>query len=103
MCARTPHGGTLRTVEHTELERRGVRDQTGVSAQGVDLPDDLAFGDSTHSRVATHLRQTIEIRCKKQDGRTHAGGSHSCLAAGMSASDYNDIEVAVHTFGRWDR
>ena len=103
MCARAPHSRSLGAVEHPELQRGGIGHQTGVSAQGIHLPDNLALGNTTHSRVAAHLGQTVQIRREQQDGRAQVGRGHSRFTAGVATPHYNDIETIVHTRLRCDR
>src|SRR5688500_959191 len=52
---RTPHRGTLTPVEHPELDGAFIGYDSAVTAQCIDLADDLALCDTTHCRVATHL------------------------------------------------
>ena len=54
-----PHGRSFGTVEHTELDHGVVGDDAGHSAQGVDLADDLSFGDAADSGIARHLRDEV--------------------------------------------
>ena len=103
MGTRTPHGRTLGAVQHPELKRSCICHQTGVSAQGIHFADNLALGDATYSRVATHLGQTVQIRSKQQNGRAQVGRSHGRFTAGMATPHYNDVETIVHTRLRCDR
>src|SRR5688500_7890312 len=51
LCSGAPHSRTFTTVQHAELYHRLVCNNTGVSAEGINFTNDLAFGDATHSGV----------------------------------------------------
>ena len=50
--SRAPHGGTFRTIEHTELDGTFVADNPGIATEGVDFANDLAFRYAPHCWVA---------------------------------------------------
>ena len=93
---RTPHRRTFGAVKHPELQGAVVRHQTGVSAEGINLPDDLSFGDSADGRVAGHLGKARQIHRNQQNGRTHIGRCHRRFTAGMAATNHNDVVPFLH-------
>ena len=66
LAARTPHGGTLALVEHTELDHRLVRDNPRIPTHRIDLPNDLAFGNTAHGRIARHRGKQAKIHGHQQ-------------------------------------
>ena len=61
LCSRAPHGRTFRAVEHPELYRRSVGNNTHLSAKSIYFPDNLTFSNATHSRVTRHLSHSVQI------------------------------------------
>ena len=62
---RTPHGRSLGTVQHTELDGGLVCHQPHVSSQGVNLSDDLSLGNTPYGRVTTHLPDFVHVHCNQ--------------------------------------
>jgi hypothetical protein len=61
---------TLPGIEHSELNPGGIGVPTHDSTQSIDLPDQVAFGQSPNGWIAGHLADGIEIL--RQDGRLAA-------------------------------
>jgi hypothetical protein len=55
------HGRSLAAVEHAKLNAGGVDRAAYRAAQGIDFADDLPLGHAADGRIATHLRDRIEI------------------------------------------
>ena len=53
--ARAPHGRPFGAVQHPELDGGFVGYYSHLSSQGVDLPDNLPFGNTSYGGVAAHL------------------------------------------------
>ena len=101
--ARTPHCRALRAVEHPELESGGIGDKSGESTKRINLPDNLTFGNSSNSGVATHLCKTTKIRSKKENRGSHIGRGHGGFAAGVTSAYNYNVKTVVHTLSRRPR
>ena len=55
------NAGTFAGVEHSHLNGGGVGVQGHLAAEGVDLPDDVSFSQSTNRRVTAHLPNAVQI------------------------------------------
>jgi hypothetical protein len=88
-----PYGWALTHIEHAELNGGGIRDQTHLSAQGINLTHNLTFGNATHGRIARHLPNLVHVHRHQAGLRTHVGCCTGSLAACMSTSDDNHIVV----------
>ena len=49
--ARTPHGRSLRAVQHAKLYRRGIRDTPHLSAERIDFPHNLPLRNTADNRL----------------------------------------------------
>ena len=86
---RGPDGWTAGGVEEAELDSGGVGDLAHDSAEGVDLADEMAFGDAADGGVAGHLRDEVEIEGENGGAEAHARGGHRGFAACVAgAYDY---------------
>ena len=88
--------GPFRAVEHSELNGAGIRDRTAFTAQGINLPEYLPFGNSAHCGIAAHGANGGEVHRDKQDFASHGGCSMGCFIAGVSCTDYNDVVSFKH-------
>jgi hypothetical protein len=86
-----PHGRLAAGVEQAELDAYGVDDLTHDAAQGVNFAHQVPLGDPTHSGIAGHLRDEIEIDRVKRGPQAHPRRSHGGLAAGVSRADYDYV------------
>ncbi len=94
--AGAPHSGAFRAVEHAELNRRQIGDDTHHAAEGVDFADNLALGDTANSRVAAHLRDLVHIHRHQQSACAESGSGMGSLATGMAGAYYDNIKVKSH-------
>src|ERR1035438_7787359 len=53
---RTPHRRTFASVQHSELNGGSVGNNSRISAKCIYLANNLSFCNSSHSRIARHLR-----------------------------------------------
>ena len=85
--------GALAGVQHAELDAGGVRVPAHDPAEGVDLPHDMAFGQTADGGVAGHLGDGVEIL--GEDGRlaAHACRRHRGLHPGVTGSADDDVVV----------
>ena len=96
LCARTPYGGTLSDVQHSELDGSLVGHDTHLSAERINLSYDLTLGDSADGRVATHLANLVHVHCYQASLGTHVGGGRSSLASGVPAADNKYVIIESH-------
>ena len=97
-----PDGGAARGVEQAELDADGIGDFGHDAAEGVDLANDVSLGDAADGRVAGHLRDEIGIESEQGGAQAHAGSGHGSFAAGVTGSDYGNVELFGKTHGRRD-
>ena len=60
--ARGPDGGTLRAIQHPELDCRAIGGATHDTAEGVDLADDGTLCDAADRGIAAHLADCVQHR-----------------------------------------
>ena len=75
------------------MDSYGVGDFAHDAAEGIDLADQVAFGDASDSGVAGHLCDQINVEGVEGGLQAHAGASNSSLAAGVSGADDCDVEI----------
>ena len=97
LCTWTPHGRTFRAVEHAELNGSTVCYQSHVTAQCIDLPYDLSFGNASYGRVATHLANLVHVHCDETCFRAKISGCSCSLTTCVSGSYYNNVVIEIHT------
>src|SRR5260370_18353146 len=61
-----PNGGPFLGVQHAELEAGHVRSLSHLTTQGINLTDQMAFGQPTDGWIAGHLANRITINCPHQ-------------------------------------
>ena len=97
LTARTPHRRTLRTVEHAELDRAAIGDDTHHASQRVNLANNLSLGNAADSRIARHLGNLIHIHRDQTSAHTKTGRSMCSLTTGVSAANHKDIIFKSHS------
>jgi len=85
------NASTLFGVEHAELDAGGIGIESHFTTEGVDLADDMAFGESTDGRVATHLRHGVEVHGEEKGAASESGGGQRGFTTGMPRTDYGHI------------
>ena len=91
--AGAPNGGTAGGVEKAKLDATTVGDFAHDAAEGIDLADEMAFGDAADGGVAGHLGDEIEIEGEERGAETHAGRGSRGFTAGMACADDEDVEM----------
>jgi hypothetical protein len=66
-------GGTFRGVQQPELDTGGIGGQAHLTAEGIDLANDVPLGLSPDGGVTAHLGNSINIPTEQQDLNAHAG------------------------------
>ena len=92
----TPHGRTFRSVQHAELQRCPVGDDSHISAHRIDLSHDLSFGHTSNGWIAGHLRKFGHVHRDQQGLASHIGCRCCRLTSCMASSDDDDIVFESH-------
>ena len=95
-----PDGGAARGVEQAELDADGVGDLGHDAAEGIDLANDVSLGNAADGGVAAHLGDEIGIESEQGGAQAHACSGHGGFAAGVTGSDYGNVELFGKTHGR---
>ena len=88
-----PDGGAAGGVEEAELDAGGVGDLAHDAAKGVDLADEMAFGDAADGWVAAHLGDEVEVEGEDGRAEAHARGGHGGFAACVAGAYYDYVEL----------
>ena len=99
LCARRPHGGPLRAVQHAELDGGGVGDLSHEAAEGVDLAHEMPLRDAADARIAAHLRDVVQIHGEHQGRRAEPRGCRGGFTGGMTSADHDDVKRVFHRSG----
>ena len=91
-----PHSRAFRSVEHTELHRGLIGHNAHHAAKSINLTDDLSLGNTTYSRVARHLGDTLHIGSHQQHRASESCGCHSSLTTGMACAYHYYVVVKTH-------
>jgi len=94
--SRRPHGRPAAAVEELELDPRRIDGARHQAPEGVDLANQMSLRGSTHRRIARHVRDRVGRKRAQSNVRTEARGRIGRLASGMTRSDDDDIELALH-------
>ena len=84
-------GGAFARIENTGLDRRAVGGQRHLTAQGVDLVDEMPFSRTADGRIAGEIRNGIEAHGEKGDVKAHTGGGEGGLAPCVPRADNDDV------------
>ena len=76
-------------VEHAELNAGLIGIDAHFTAQRIEFPHQMAFGRSTHRRIAGHQGDIVHRERREQRITANAGGSQCRFHTGM-ASTYHD-------------
>ncbi len=96
LCTRTPHCRPFTTVQHTELDGCSVGNFSHVSAQCINLPYNLSFGNAADSRIATHLCNLVHIHCYKTGLSSQFRAGSCCLASCVPCTNHHHIKIHFH-------
>lgn len=98
LSAGAPDGGAAGGIEETELDADVISDFAHQSAEGIDLADEVAFGDAANGRVAGHLRNEVGIHGDDAGLKAHSGTGARGFATGVTGAD--DEHVVSSLFQR---
>jgi hypothetical protein len=97
-------GGSLGSIEDTELNPRNVRADSHFPAEGIDFANDMSLRLPTNCGITAHLRDGVVIPGEQERAGPQAGSGKCGLDASMPCSANYDIVglvgVKTHTFFR---
>jgi hypothetical protein len=74
-----------------------------MTPKRIDLADDLAFADTSHGRIATHLGNDAHVHGDQQNGASHGSGGRCGFATGVTGTNYYDIISFHRECSTWNR
>jgi hypothetical protein len=89
------HGGSTTAVEDAEMDAGGVGVERHLTAQGVELADKVRLGEGADGGVAGHGGDIGEAVGHQQGLAAEARGGQRRLAAGVTATDHDDVPDAA--------
>ena len=96
---RRMHGGAFGAIEHPKLDAGRVGDSPHRPAEGVNLANDLSFGDATNGRVTTHLTDGVGVHRQKRSAQPEPGRGEGGFRAGVAAATMTTSKSYVSVAG----
>ena len=96
LATRRPDGRSATAIENLGLKGGGVGVDSHFAAQGIELVNEMTFGETSDSGVARHACNRINAGRNEEGGDPHSGCSEASLRTGMTSADDNQIIIAVH-------
>ena len=94
--ARTPDGWAFAAVEQAKLNATGIGDAAHQAIQRVDLAHQVPFAEPPDRRVARHRADGRKLLRDQRRPCTHARSRRRGFAAGMAATDDDDIKARFY-------
>ena len=94
--SRTPHRRSFRTVQHSELDGTVIADDTGISTEGINFPDNLSFCNSSHGWIATHLSDHTHVHGDEKGSCAEVGCGRSSFIASVTCAYDDDVIFRNH-------
>jgi hypothetical protein len=94
--ARSAHGRTFAPVEHAELDPTEIGDPAHKTIEGIDFAHEMPLAETSDCGIAGHCADGREAMGDKRGFGAHARGGRGGLAAGMAATDDNNIVFRIH-------
>ena len=91
-------GRPFGSVQQPEVDGGLVGNPPHLTAQGVDLLDELALGQTADRGVAGHQRNRVQADVEEQGFAAHSGRRERGFAARMSSPDNDDVIFPIHGF-----
>ena len=88
-------GGAFAQVQHPVLDAAGVGGPAHFTAQGVQLPDQMALAGAADGGIAGHIAHGVQIDGKNHRPKAQPGGGQTRFDAGVTGADDGDI-VSFH-------
>ncbi len=97
LSSRAAHRRTLAAVEDLEVDAGTISCPAHQAIQGIDFTDQMAFANPANCRIAGHFTdRAASVSEQKRAGADPCGGCR-CLAAGMSTTNDDDVELGLHS------
>ena len=93
---RRPHGRTAAGVQQAKLDAHGIGQLSHHAAQGVNLANDMPFGNTSNRRVAGHLGDQVNIHGDHRRVQPEPGTSARSLATRVSGANYHYVILLLH-------
>ena len=91
--SRAAHRRALANVQHSELQAGRVDRPPHRSAERVDFPNDVSLADAADRRIATHLRDRVEVPRQERRFRAHSRRRQRRFRPGVSGADDDHVEI----------
>jgi hypothetical protein len=103
--ARRSNGRALSFIQNLELDARLINCARHLSAQRVNLSDEMPLGNPSDRRIARHLTNVFEFHRNESGSFAHSGGRQGGFRTGMTGTHNNDRKVIIHksSFGDFRR
>ena len=88
------HCGSLRLIQHFELNCAQVSELSHEAAKSVDLANECALANTTYAGIAAHLTNRFFALCDQQCLDSCSGRGVGCLTAGMASTDHYHLCVS---------
>ena len=89
-------GGSLGCIEHFGLDESLVYVEAHLTAESIDLSDEMSFAGTSYGRIARHHRDRIDVCAEHRRRLSEARANKTGLASRMAgANDYYLITFAV--------
>jgi hypothetical protein len=76
------------------LHGRGISENSHLTAQGIDLANEIAFGEAANSWVARHFADGIGILGYEKGSGAKTREGEGSLYSGMASAYHDGIEIA---------
>jgi hypothetical protein len=96
---KTLHRRTLSFVKHTQLQTGFVGNNTHLTTQSVNFPNQMTFARSAYRRIAGKKSNIVKTHACKQSLMTFSGAGKRRFAAGMPRP-YHNYFVFFHIIVR---
>ncbi len=94
-----PNGGALRAIEHPELDPAAVDGAAHDAVERIDFAHKVSLAEPADGRVARHLANGFHPVRDEHGARTDTCRRRRGLAAGVAATDHDNVVAFVHGRG----
>lgn len=85
------YGRAAARIECFLLERGLIGVKSHFAAEGIELINEVRFGEPADRGIARHTSDRIDATCDQECFDAHSGGDQGRFGAGVSAADHDDI------------
>ena len=89
---RATNGRTLAAIEHPKLNAAGVGDPAHQAVQGIDLPNQMTLAETPDGGIAGHGANGRKTVGDQRRPGAHPRRGARGFAAGMAATDDDNVE-----------